>query len=197
MSRDILKDRESAFEYEFCHEVDKELLQRLREQLEADKRRKALAQATGIGEESVLQELDELDIGSECVLALSLYPLVHVAWSDGSVEEHERAAVLEAAEAIGHRRDTPSFRLLEAWLESEPTEKMFTAWKDYVSQLLRTISPVAGRVLKHTILTRSRRVAEAAGGFLGLHKTSTEEEAALVELDSIFADARPVERSTE
>ena len=100
MSTEIFKKRESAFEYEFCHKIDQQLLQKLREKLEAEQRQKTLARSTGITEESVLQELDSLEISGEHLIALSLYPLVYVAWADDDVDERERDAVLSAAESI-------------------------------------------------------------------------------------------------
>ena len=48
MSRDKFKARKIAFEYEFCHKVDQQLLQRLRNKLHSDDRLPALADATGI-----------------------------------------------------------------------------------------------------------------------------------------------------
>lgn len=182
------KKREMGFEYEFCHRVDQQLLKKLKEKLEADQRQQALSRATGIEDESVLQELDSLEITGEQLLALSLYPLVHVAWADDTVDKRERAAVLDAAESIGHSRDSASYHLLEQWLEERPSEAMFTGWKDYVTALLQTLTPVAQRAVRFNLFANARKVAEAAGGVLGIHKISAAEEAALAELRSIVGE---------
>jgi hypothetical protein len=189
MTRDILRDRESAFEFEFCHKVDRKLLARLREQLDSEERQRALSQATGIEEASVLQELDSLGIRSQSVLALSLYPLVHVAWSDGTVDENERAAVLASLEGADRGISEPSRQLLEVWLKKRPCDDLFTAWRHYVAALMRTLTPVARRTVKFSLISRSRRVAESAGGILGIHKTSAAEEAAIAELENAFTAA--------
>ena len=82
MSREIIKERERAFEYEFCQKVDQEFPQPRGEKLHVNERLQALADATGIVDQSVLLELDEIGINSNFVGALSLYPLVYVAWAD-------------------------------------------------------------------------------------------------------------------
>lgn len=187
MTRDILRDRESAFEFEFCHKVDQKLLANLREQLDSEERQAALARATGIEESDVLAELDAVGIRSECVLAFSLFPLVHVAWADGSVDERERVAVLESLESIHHGAGQPSRQLLEVWLDNQPCDAMLTAWKHYVAALMHTLTPVARRAVKFSLISRSRRVAESAGGILGIHKTSAAEEAAIGELETAFS----------
>ena len=188
MSADIFRKRENAFEYEFCHKMDQQLLQGLRAKLEAEQRQHTLARSTGITEESVLQELDSLAISGEHLLALFLYPLVHVAWADDAVDKQERNAVLTAAESIGHNRDSASYHLLEHWLDERPPDALFTAWKDYVTALLQTLSPVAQRTLRFSLFSNARKVAEAAGGVLGVHKISAVEEAALAELRHVVGE---------
>jgi hypothetical protein len=197
MATEIFKQRESAFEYEFCHKVDQQLLQRLREELEAEQRRDAMSSAIGIRDEAVLEELDWLNINSEHLLVLSLYPLVHVAWADGSVDRRERNAVLQAAESIGHGRCSASYHLLEHWLDERPTDEMFTAWKDYVTSLLDTLTPVAQRAVRFNLFSNTRKVAEAAGGILGIHKNSAAEEAALDELRNVVGETTENTHATE
>ena len=122
---------------------------------------------------------------------------MHVAWSDGAVDKRERIAVLEAAESIGHDRDSASYHLLEHWLDERPTEAMFTAWKDYVTSLLDTLTPVAQRAVRFNLFSNTRKVAEAAGGILGIHKISAAEEAALDELRSIVGGTTENTHETE
>ena len=190
MSRDIFKERESAFEYEFCHKVDQQLLQRLREKLHCDERLQALADATGIADQSVLNELDDIGISSECVVALSLYPLVHAAWADGRIDKREGAAVLEAVETLGHNRDSASYHLLEHWLEEPPSHSLFSAWKEYVTAILNAMpNPGAKLTLEDSLMKQVRSVAAASGGILGIHTISDAEETALAELETVFDDA--------
>ena len=190
MSREIIKERERAFEYEFCQKVDQEFPQPRGEKLHVNERLQALADATGIVDQSVLLELDEIGINSNFVGALSLYPLVYVAWADGRIGKRERAAVLQAVETQGHSRGSASYHLLEHWLENPPSQNLFTAWKDYVTAILDTMSsPGAKLTLEDSLMKLVRRVAEASGGILGVHTISDVEEAAMAELERVFDDA--------
>ena len=65
---------------------------------------------------------------------------------------------------------------------------MFTAWRDYVTALLKTLTPVAQRAVRFTLFANARKVAEAAGGMLGVHKISAAEESALAELRSVVGE---------
>ena len=74
----------------------------LRERLrEAERTRTArmesLAEVSGITDVEVLEKLVGLGVRSETLTALSLYPLVAVAWADGHVDRHERETVLQGA----------------------------------------------------------------------------------------------------
>ena len=186
--KEILKDRENALEYEFFHKVDEQLWQQLKDKLKCEKRQQALTDATGITDDAVLAELVELDISCETIFALSLFPLVWVAWADGKVAEKERQAILESAHSSGHERDTASHHLIETWLEHEPSEEIRMAWKDYVQAICHTISPVAQQTLKRDVLERARQVAKTAGGFLGFHKISHAQETTLLEVEKAFDD---------
>lgn len=58
---------------------------------------------------------------------------------------------------------------------------------EYVAELSKTFAPEAKRALSHDLLGRARAVAEAAGGFLGLGKISSSEQAVLTELERAFS----------
>jgi hypothetical protein len=184
--RDVLKNRERALEYEFFHCVDEQLMARLREKIELEEQAKALADATGIVDDGVLAELVEINVTAETIFALSLFPLVWIAWADGSIEEEEFKAILAAAHSGGHERDTASHQLIENWLERRPDAKVQQAWKDYVHALCDVLTFEAVAALKQDIVARTRRIAEAAGGILGFHKVSRAQEAVLAEVTHAF-----------
>ncbi len=120
--------------------------------------------------------------------ALSLVPLVEVAWADGTLDAKEQSALLAAAEQAGLSKDSASYRLLEEWFRERPSPKLLAAWKAYVAGLSRTLDVHAKHALKQDLLGRARVVAEAAGGFLGLGKRiSSAEQAVLTELEQAFA----------
>jgi hypothetical protein len=186
MSRDFLGPREQGLENEFFHRVDQKLWDELRQKRDADRQLEALRAGTGIADETVLRELLELGIGEDSLLALGVYPLVRVAWADGSIDPREREAVLKAADQAGCRPDTPAAHLLESWMDRPPEERVHRAWREYVHAVCGACSPEARAAMKQDVLSRARTVAEAAGGFLGFNKVSASEEAVLSELAREF-----------
>ena len=187
MSIDVYSERERALENEFFFKIDRELSQKLREKMRVEKDREALCAETGITDSDVLDELVEIGIRCETLLALSLVPLVHVAWANGSIDSHERAAVLQAAEEIGHRKDKASYQLLEKWLHHEPDGKVYTAWRDYVTEISKTLRPERMHAVRDELVGRARLVAKAAGGVLGIGAISRAEARVLDELESAFS----------
>ena len=135
----------------------------------------------------MLGQLVDLDVSSETLAALSLVPLIAVAWADGSLDAKERQAVLAAAEQLGLETKHPGYQLLERWLKQKPDKKLLAAWKGYAATLSQTLSEAAKEALKEELLGRGRAVAEAAGGLLGFgNKVSKSEQAVLDDLERAF-----------
>ncbi len=189
MSRDAFHKRASTLEDEFFHRVDLQLIEKLNEQQKLEADEDALTIATGIGDRSVLAELIGVRMTPQTLLAFTLFPAVHVAWSNGYVQTAERAAVLKAADLVGIAAGTPSYELLEFWLKTPSTTELFHAWSQFIHAVRPTLSVSAFRELHDTALSRSREVTEAAGGILGIGKVSQAEEDRLRQLDEVFVDA--------
>ena len=68
---------------------------------------------SGLTDPDLLNLLLELGIDSETLAALTLVPLVEMAWADGSISAHERVAVLEAATLIGVVRESENYLLTQ------------------------------------------------------------------------------------
>lgn len=68
----------------------------------------------------MLDKLAGLNIPSETLAAISLVPLVMVAWADGGIDQKERAAVLSAAAEEGLAKGGASYELLGEWLAERP-----------------------------------------------------------------------------
>lgn len=188
MADELLGDRRKALEEEFFARQNEKLRRELREKQEGKARRDALAAASGIGDGKMLDQIVALGVDAGTLAALSLVPLVEVAWADGSIDAKERSAVLGAAEKQGFGRGTPAYGLLEGWLGERPRPELMTTWREYAGAVARSLSDDARRALRDEILGRARAVAEAAGGILGLGaKVSKAEEAVLKELDRAFA----------
>ncbi len=170
----------------FSGEADAER-ERLKLALEELEARDHIAEATGIRDEAVLAELAGLGIRVETLSALSLFPLVHVAWSDGEMDVRERAAVLEAAAVAGLESDSIPYRLLEIWTLERPPEDLLIAWKAFVGALKHELKDGEAENLARNLLGRAERVAKAAGDALerSPHVSAVEQQA-LDELQAVF-----------
>jgi len=180
--------RRRDLEEKFFAERDKELLQALREKTASQERKKALAEASGVDDEDLVDQLDQLDITGETLVALSMVPLIAVAWADGTIDAKERRAVLTAAQQRGMEKEHAGYQLLDRWLCQKPDPMLLEVWKGYVTALSPKLTEPARIALKADLLGRARAVAEAAGGLLGFgNKVSQSEQAALDELEQAFA----------
>ena len=168
MSNGILSDREKALEDLFFEKENRKLVEKLRAEREAGELREGLALMTGIQDDALLDKLLSLDLRPETWAALSLVPLVEVAWADGKVDAKERAAVLAAAEANGVQKGSASFDLLASWLEVRPDSGYLEAWGASIVDLCAHLDPAQRGAMKREVLARAERVAEATGGLLGL-----------------------------
>ena len=185
MSKDFLDDRRHALEEAFFAKHNEALLRRLREADAAASRRQALAAASGITDDAVLDRLAELGVGSGTVAALAMVPLVVVAWADGSLNERERTAILSGAADAGIDKDGPGHELLGQWLRQQPPPGLVDAWAAYIGAVAGALDQAGRRALRDDLLGRARRVAEAAGGFLGVGRVvSPAEDAALKRLEA-------------
>ena len=162
-------------------------LKHMREEKIAAMEREELSQASGITQKEILDELRQTGIKPESLAALSLIPLVKVAWADGELDAKEKDAILQAIHKEGISKDSPSYEMLETWISKEPNEDLYKAWVDYVGALSHALDGKSFVTLRDEILGFAHKVAEASGGFLGLgSKTSSVEQAALDSLKKAF-----------
>lgn len=186
MSGNILDDRRRALEEAFFAKYNEELRRRLATGGLAPGKA-AIAAATGITDDAVLDRLIGLDLGADTLAALSLAPLVAVAWADGTIEPEERAAILAAAAEAGLDQQAPSHALLEQWLHRQPPASLLAAWTSYTAAISATLSEEARRAFRSDMLGRARAVAVAAGGILGFGRISAAEDAVLKQLEAALS----------
>jgi len=187
MSKEFLGDRKQALEESFFAKQNAKLLEELRKKESRKATKESLSEISGITSDDVLDKLCELGIEADTWAAVSVAPLVEVAWADGKVEDAEREAVLSAAESNGIASSSPSYLLLENWLAHRPDGRLLEVWGAFIVALCSHMDESGRRELESQVLGRARRVAEAAGGFLGLgHRVSAEEEVVLTELSKAF-----------
>jgi predicted RND superfamily exporter protein/CRP-like cAMP-binding protein len=145
-----------------------------------------LSLSDGPDDSAWVGQLAGMGIDAGTVAALTLIPLIEVAWADGKMEENERRAVLAGAEAHGIATNSSSFRLLEMWLSDPPEPDLVAAWREYISAVCRTLSFEGKLRLKSSLIGGARDVAESAGGFLGFRSVSPAEEQVLSRLEQAF-----------
>jgi hypothetical protein len=187
MSDEFLGDRRKALEDSFFAKQDRILMEKLRKQVELEEKKHGLEFASGLHDDEVLVGLVNLGLTAKTVAALSLAPLIEVAWaSPDGVSKKERAAILQAAEANGVLDGSPAHTILEEWLNERPGPELLETWKAYVGALRESSEPKVYEHLRDEILDRAEAVAQAAGGFLGMAAVSSSEKAMLAELEKAF-----------
>jgi hypothetical protein len=187
MSSDFLGERGRALENSFFAKKNEELLQQLRDQMQSDSKRQAISDASGITDDTIIDELLAIGMDGETVAALALVPLVEVAWADGSIADNEREALVSACDEIGIKKGSPAFSLLQQWTDEAPGPELLETWKDYVKALCESMKESVKEAIRTDIMGRAKRIAESAGGFLGLTSAiSAAEQAKLDELESVF-----------
>jgi len=196
MSQEMLAEKSRVLEEQFFRERDLELLEYLRSQAVENEQgttsdelqlRNQLAEIAHVHETQVLDELIRVGITAGSFVALTLIPLVRVAWADGAIQDRERDAVLQAAAAEGITVDSANYRLLEGWLDERPQPALLEAWRDYALALARDLDAESLAAIRRITIDRARRIADSSGGILGLvGRISREEELALIDLDRAF-----------
>lgn len=185
MADGFLQDRRTGLEEEFFARENRRLLEEMRATQGDQDPIAALRAASGISDEAVLARFVELDISPETVAALTIAPLVQVAWSDGTLDSKERDAILGTArEQAELGAGTVGYGLLEGWLTDRPGEHLYEVWADYTKALVAEMDADTKRRFREDLMQRVRHVAEAAGGTLGMGRTSGAEREAIGQIEA-------------
>jgi hypothetical protein len=166
LHHDSFRQREIGLEEAFFKQRDAQLLERLRGELSAMEERQKLAHVSGIVEEHVLTSLVAAGVSAETLAAVSFIPMIEVA----------------SARAQGIAPDSAAIRIINHWLDQRPDSRIAEAWKAYVREMNHIMPNENLAALKARMLDRCRRVAAAAGGFIGLETTSGPEQTKIDEL---------------
>lgn len=185
---DALSDRRKELEETFFAKQNKELVDKLKAEKQKTMTKAGIQEITGIKNDEVLEKLVSLKLDGETISALSLFPLIQVAWADGAVDTREQEAVLSAANASGILKGSSAHALLESWLKLKPPAALQSAWSNYVKALCEGMAVGDKALLKNELLGKARSVAEASGGILGMgSKVSKAEGDALKKLEDAFS----------
>ncbi len=186
MTDDVFAKRAKTLEDAFFAKRDQELLERLRNEDTGKAVKEQLASVSGINDDAVLNHLVAHGVSPAAFAAVSLVPLVLVAWADDFVQVPERKEILNMASKEGIREGDPAYKLLESWMHEKPDDGLLADWKAYIDALKRTFAPPSMEELRDRVISRAQRVARAAGGFYGVTSISDTEKTILAEMDAAF-----------
>jgi hypothetical protein len=172
----------------FFHGLDRAaILEAIRTKQDTLALREKLVEVWGVTDGAVVNALVELGLTTEIIAIMALTPLVEVAWADGKLDRRERVAILKAAEEYGLEPTDVSYAMLEERLREQPEPELIRTWKAYIHELRSTLDKESNAALRSEIIARTRSVAEASGGLLGLGtKVSPRELQVLDELELSF-----------
>ncbi len=155
-------------EESFFAKREAELVAKLKQDEEIKKNKDALAQASGIKNQKVLDHLAQLGVSPSILANLLIVPLVEIAWSDGALSERKKKVVREEAARGGLIKEAVDQNLLETWLKERPSPKYWQAWGYYIEGLKEIMIPKELNDLKNELLSRAKKVAQASSGVIGL-----------------------------
>lgn len=190
---DGIHKRGQALENEYFQRVDQELLHNMRLEEEREQNLKELTEATGLHDGVVAGHLLDAGIDATNVAALTLTPLVFVAWASGSVSAEERQGVISAALRRGVSSNATAFRLLEQWLQTRPKRQLWELWKEYAAALHGSLPSASADKLRERLVAQAKVVAMASGGFMGVGKVCPAEQRVLDEMNEVLSHRTPAE----
>jgi hypothetical protein len=171
----------------FFAEDNARLLEKLRKEAKQEERREMLRKVVRIQDAAFLDRLIAMGIGPERAMVLRLIPLIFVAWADGAIDERERKAIMDAATQHGLAAEEIAQQALGDWLERKPERRLLQMWKDYIGEVWDRFTPDEQLQMRGNLISSTRQVAEAAGGFLGIATISAAEQAVLDELEQVVS----------
>ncbi len=179
----------------FFMEQDRILIEK-RDRLAQHKRTKVeLSAVSGIHNDHLLEKLMELEISPKELAAISIAPLVAMAWSDGAVDDKERTATMAAAEKMGFAKGSECYEILGDWLTHKPKTELLDSWVHYVEAIVAEMSAEDVKAFREEILAHAAMVAKASGGVFGIASVSAAEKAVLAQLESAFERPKPAARA--
>jgi hypothetical protein len=183
---DALQNRVRSLENAFFSEQDQKLLAGIKEKLDLDAAIAQFREATGIQNAPVLEALFHLGVTPSALAALRAFPLIAVAWADGSTTTDE----VEAVRTISQRyfpRDSAAGELVERWLATPPAPGMLEAWENCLSTMFQSMPAAEAATLKTQLVEEINEVASASGGLLGWGAISQSEKRTMHRIKAALA----------
>lgn len=180
-SRDAFQDRAVSLEEGYFRSRDAQMVDKLRNVFETKMAKDDLAKASGITNDEFLSRMLQLNIKGEMLTAFKLFPLVEVAWADGSFDSAEAEAVINAAVKQGIPRGSEVLGHLKEWLHKGPTQEGRALWKMYASELRKKLSPTELATFRDDMVKHAHSVAQSSGGILNIFLAESSEEKKVIQ----------------
>ena len=147
-----------------------------------EEQRRRLGQETGVGDDDVLRDLQELGYTPETVMLLHLVPLVQTAWAEGGVTQKERDLIVKAARSRGITAGSPADQQLDLWLAQRPSDELFEKTLRAIRTILQAQPDDARAASEKDLLALASAIATASGGIVGFRAVSDEERQILAHI---------------
>ena len=184
----VLELRRRGLEESFFAKENARLIEKIRTDAREKEERRHLAELLGDGNESLIDSLIALGIDRETIPALTLVPLIYVAWADQILETKEIEAVISAAEKLGMKQGGTGMQLLTSWLHQKPGDELKAVWSSYYQELSKQLSDSDRDKLVEQVMGFVKQVAEAAGGILGNFSISSSEKSVIKEFEQAMRE---------
>ena len=183
---DALSGKKRKLEEEYFRKRDQELLERMRLAAAAARARQDLEERTGLHDQNLLTELQELGFTPDTIGLLPLVPLIQVAWSEGGISGAERNQIITFARRRGIAEGTPADVQLADWLDRRPHPHVFEGATRLISAMLAAGSQELKDLTADDLVKYCEDIAHASGGilggFMGIGTVSHEERDALADI---------------
>jgi hypothetical protein len=171
--QDSLHDRGNALENQFFANLDSRLLEELKVKQDHDSLLAEFARISGTQDTVILEAIYKLGVSPQSFTALRVFPLVAVAWADGTLDD-----------AHFLLKQSPAGQLLEMWLDKKPASELFDAWETYAKSLVASLPSHEADELKKALVNEIHTVATSSGGLLGWSAVSSGESKALKRIEA-------------
>ena len=180
--RDAFAERGRSLEEEYFHRKERELIEKMRVRAAGEEQRRRLGQETGVGDDDVLRDLQELGYTPETVMLLHLVPLIQTAWAEGGVTQKERDLIVKAARSRGITAGSPADQQLDLWLAQRPSDELFETTLRAIRTILQAQPDDARAASEKDLLALASAIATASGGIVGFRAVSDEERQILAHI---------------
>jgi hypothetical protein len=179
MNDDALADRRRATEDDYFRKRDNQLIEEARQRAERDAARQRMSERVGTADDALLRNLEALGLSEETVPLIHVLPLVHMAWSEGTVSPSVPQHIIEAAREHGIEESSEADRYLSDWLRNKPPVALFDAALLAIRTVLEQTTATERDRYTQKLLERCTVIAAASGGMLGFGKISSSEREVL------------------